>query len=46
MIAGFDPLVSGLFFYNEPSPAVIRVHLLGSRGLALAHLGGITERLK
>jgi hypothetical protein len=36
---------SGLFFTNEPSTAVIRVQrfLLGSRGLALAHLGGITE---
>jgi hypothetical protein len=42
---GLRSIVSGLFFTNEPSTAVIRVQrfLLGSRGLALAHLGGIGD---
>jgi hypothetical protein len=44
MIAGFVPLFPACS-YNEPSTALIRVHLslFGPRGLALAHLGGITE---
>ena len=44
MIAGFVPCFRPVL-YNEPSIALIREHLslFGLRGLALAHLGGITE---